>query len=114
MASASRMGPGEMAPALPPEPSPRNLPFHWDAGGSQTSKPIWESAVGVSTPMTRQKGVSILVLPTVPPSGRYSALWTTVLGAMVFPARAEQLAASPWPDAGLAAWLVATSAGSRA
>src|SRR5712671_3194430 len=95
MASASRIGPGEMAPALPPEPSPRNLPFQREAGGSQTSKPIWESAVGVARPMTRQKGVSILVLPTVPPSARYSLLWMTVSEAMVFPARAEQLAASP-------------------
>ena len=47
MASASRIGPGEMAPALPPEPSPRKLPFQLEAGGSQTSKPIWESLVGV-------------------------------------------------------------------
>src|SRR5437868_1910960 len=96
------MGPGEIAPALPPEPSPRKLPFQRDLGGSQTSKPIWESLVGVATPMTRQKATSIWVVPTVPPSGRYSALWITVLGAMARPARAVQLAASP--SAGFAAW----------
>src|SRR5215469_5281253 len=98
------MGPGEIAPALPPEPSPRNLPFHWLAGGSQTSKPIWESEVGVATPITRQKGAATLAVPTVPPSLRYSALWMTVSGAMVRPASAEQLWASPCPDNGLAAW----------
>ena len=59
------------------------LPFHSAAGGSQTSKPIWESDVGVATPITRQKGMLTLVVPTVPPSGRYSALSILVLGAMV-------------------------------
>src|SRR5471032_2456403 len=112
MVSASRMGPGEMAPALPPEPSPRKLPFHAEAGGSQTSKPIWESDVGVATPIARQKGVLTLVVPTVPPSGRYSALSILVLGAMVLPVSAAQLAASPWPMTGFAA--PAASAGSRA
>src|SRR5471032_153893 len=108
------MGPGEMAPALPPEPSPRKLPFQAEAGGSQTSKPIWESDVGAATPIARQKGVLTLVVPTVPPSGRYSALSILVLGAMVLPASAAQLWASPWPMAGFAAWLLAASAGSRA
>ena len=41
-----------------------------EAGGSQTSKPIWESATGVATPMTRQKGSVTLVVPTVPPSAK--------------------------------------------
>jgi hypothetical protein len=95
------MGPGEIAPALPPEPSPRKLPFHWLAGGSQTSKPMWESLVGVATPITRQKGALTLVVPTLPPSGMYSALSIIVWDAMVRPASAAQLAASPLP--GLAA-----------
>src|SRR6516165_1827566 len=95
------MGPGEIAPALPPEPSPRNLPFHALAGGSQTSKPIWESGVGVATPIARQKGAPILVVPTVPPSLRYSALWMTVSGAMARPVRAEQFCTSPGEGPGM-------------
>ena len=66
-----------MAPALPPEPSPRKLPFQAPAGGSQTSKPIWESLVGVAKPIARQKGWDTRVVPTLPPSGSQVALWIT-------------------------------------
>ena len=60
------------------------------------------------------EGAVTLVVPTVPPSGSQLALWITVSGAIGRPARAAQLAASPWPGVGLAAWLLAASAGSRA
>src|SRR5260370_35873621 len=43
-----------MAPAEPPEPSPRNLPFH-PAAGIQTSKLMCDAGVGVAKAATRQK-----------------------------------------------------------
>src|SRR5579859_6760448 len=106
------MAPVEMAPADPPDPSPWSFPFHWPLGGSQTSKPIWESEVGRATPTMRQKGWATWVVPTVPPSGRNCALSMLVPVATVLPASAAQLAASPCPVA--AAWLLAASTGKRA
>src|SRR5689334_19886542 len=103
------MAPVEIAPAEPPDPSPWSLPFHCALGGSQTSKPIWESEVGRATPTMRQKGRVTWVVPTVPPSAMNWALSMPVLGAMVLPANAAQLAASPWPVLGLAAWLLDAS-----
>ena len=61
------MGPGEIAPALAPEPSPRNTPFQLAAGGSHTSKPMCESDVGVASPTMRQKGTWTVVPATVSP-----------------------------------------------
>src|SRR3954451_3718252 len=106
------MAPPEIAPALAPEPTPWNLPFQLAAGGSQTSKPIWESGVGVATPTRRHRGRATLVVPIVPPPGRYSALSILLRAEIIWPARAAQLAASSWLT-GLAAWLLAASAGSR-
>src|SRR6185312_2337416 len=95
------MGPGEIAPAEAPEPSPWNLPFQLEAGGSQTSKPMRESVVGVASPTIRHMGASTLVRPTVAPSASYSAVSSFMLGAMVLPDSACQRAAS---SAAGAAW----------
>src|SRR5216684_3413688 len=43
-----------MAQAKPPEPSPRNFPFH-AAAGIHTSKLMWDCGVGVAKAATRQK-----------------------------------------------------------
>src|SRR5881409_2408372 len=53
MRSAVAIGPKLNAPAEPPEPSPRKLPFHVVAG-IQTSTPIAEVPVGASVAATRQ------------------------------------------------------------
>src|ERR1700747_149976 len=45
-----------IAPAEPPEPSPRKTPFHVPAGGIQTSKLMSDWLVGVAGAETRQKG----------------------------------------------------------
>src|SRR5689334_23031441 len=104
-----------MAPAEPPEPIPWNLPFQAATGGSQTSKPIWESLVGVATPIARQKGTAMVVVPMVPPWGRYSALWITVSAATLWPDNFAQLAASPGAISGPAAWpLLAARSGRKA
>src|SRR5277367_2354488 len=42
-----------MKPGLP---MPTYFPFQFAATGSQTSKPMWESLVGVAKASTRQKG----------------------------------------------------------
>src|SRR5436190_1146887 len=43
-----------MAPAQPPLPSCRYLPFHAGAAGSQSAKLMLESRLGCSTPRTSQ------------------------------------------------------------
>src|ERR1041385_8801523 len=48
-----------MAPAKPPSPAERNLPFH-PVSGSQTSKRISESLVGAILPATRQIATGIV------------------------------------------------------
>src|ERR1700744_470776 len=96
------MAPKEMAPAEEPQPSPCSLPSQAVAGGSHTSKPIWESLVGVATPMTRQKGAltvaELALVLTVSPLGFQSPL-SILPGPKLFPASAAQLSASPWGDA---------------
>src|SRR4051812_45647724 len=91
-----------MLPDDPPEPSCWYLPFQLAAGGSQISKPIWESAVGVATPTMRQKGSETLVRPNVAPLALYSAVMTVTPEKTVLPASAWQLAASPLPAASAA------------
>src|SRR5665213_2235113 len=93
------MGPGEIAPAEPPDPSAGNLPFQVEAGGIQTSKPMRESLAGVASPTIRHIGASTLVFSTVVPSASNSAESTFMLGAMVLPDSAWQRAASPWAGA---------------
>src|SRR5690348_1623617 len=96
--SASSMAPVEIDPADPPDPSPWNLPFQAVAGGSQTSKPIWESLLGVTRPMARQKGRDTRVAPALPPSGSQVALWITA-PPRCRPLRAVQF----WASSGAAA-----------
>jgi hypothetical protein len=43
-----------IAPADPPEPSPRKIPFQVPAGGIHTSKFIFDWLVGVAVAATRQ------------------------------------------------------------
>src|SRR3989442_10567576 len=62
MRSAVAIGPKLKAPAEPPEPSPRKLPFHVVAG-IQTSTPIAEVLVGASVAATRQNAGRLSSVP---------------------------------------------------
>jgi hypothetical protein len=91
-----------MKPAKPPLPTPSYLPFHADAGGSQSSKRMSEPAVGLMVPSTRQNGTDNetncggtcammlnggLILPAA----------VTEASPIFMPARLLQLAASACP-----------------
>src|SRR2546426_2666932 len=62
MRSAVAIAPKLKAPAEPPEPSPRKLPFHVVAG-IQTSTPIAEVLVGASVAATRQNAGRLSSVP---------------------------------------------------
>src|SRR5271166_3602497 len=81
-------------PAKPPLPMAAYLPFQALSGGSQTSKAMSESAVGLMTPCTRQNGALIAVgcggsLPTRLEGGDTFVAPTIVAAPKVLAARSS-------------------------
>src|SRR5688572_15404714 len=97
-----------MAPAQPPLPSCRYLPFQADAAGSQRANLIWESPLGRVTPRTSQwagtvpgpaAGAPGAAGAGVAPSGTLVAAVMSVYGSFRF-------TSSSHPCCAYAVWLL--------
>src|SRR5580692_74885 len=100
--SAQLIGSYWMEPAKPPLPRPWYLLFQAEAGGSQSSKRMSESAVGLMVPSTRQNGKDSETTwegtcPTMLNGGLILPAAVTQASPTFMPARLSQLAAAACP-----------------